>query len=92
MSLRTMLASKAKVGDTIHFSFPNNSRSGKTISAFEVVINGKRIDKPELLTTRGGPTNFVFTASAPGTYQFDITPIMQGEKGERRLNTLEVEI
>jgi hypothetical protein len=94
MALRIMLPSKAKVGDTIHFNFPNSRLPGMTISAFQVAINGKKIDEPEILTTRaagGGSSNFVFKACEPGTYQFEITPIRGGEKGERRLNTLEVE-
>ena len=94
MAVRTMLPSKARVGDTIHFSFPHANCKGKTITAFEVIVNGKRIGNPEMKTTSvmsGGATNFVFRATAPGTYHFDITPIIDGERGERRLNTLEVE-
>ena len=37
----------------------------------------------------GGTTNFVFQAITPGTYQFEITPLMDGQRGEPRL--LEVE-
>jgi hypothetical protein len=89
-----MLPSKARVGDTIHFSFPHGGLKGRSITAFEVIVNGKKIGNPEMKTTSvmsGGATNFVFQATAPGTYQFDITPIIDGERGERRLNTLEVE-
>jgi hypothetical protein len=88
------LPSKAKVGDTLHFAFPHKRLSGPAISAFEVTVNGKRIDSPEILNTRalaGGSTNFVFKISEPGTYQFQITPIVEGTRGEPRLNTLEVE-
>jgi hypothetical protein len=94
MALRIMLPSKARVGDTIHFSFPNGRLPGTTISSFQVAINGKQIDKPEILTTRatgGGSSSFVFKVNEPGTYQFEIIPIRGEEKGERRLNTLEVE-
>ena len=94
MAVRTILPSKARVGDTIHFSFPHANRKGKTIRAFEVIVNGKRIANPEMKRTSnmtGGATSFVFQATAPGTYHFDITPIIDGERGERRLNTLEVE-
>ena|SRR5258708_6003195 len=94
MALRMMLPSKAKVGDTIHFVFPNPRPAGVKISAFEVTINGKKIDNPETVTTRvvgGGSTNFVFKVSASGTYQLEITPIIEGKRGEPRLNTLEVE-
>jgi hypothetical protein len=93
MALRTMLPSKAKVGDTIHFAFPNR-RPGPPISAFEVTVNGKQIDRPEMLSTKalsGGSTVFVFKIVEPGTFQFQITPIIDGMKGEPRLNTLEVE-
>jgi hypothetical protein len=94
MAVRTMLPSKARVGDTIHFSFPHASLRGKRITAFEVIVNGKKINNPEMKTASGmsgGATNFVFQATAPGTYQFDITPIIDGQRGERRLNTLEIE-
>jgi hypothetical protein len=77
MAVRAMLPSKARVGDTIHFSFPHASLRGKSITAFEVIVNGKKISNPEMKTTsvmNGGVTNFVFQATAPGTYQFDITP------------------
>jgi hypothetical protein len=39
----------------------------------------------------GGTTNFVFQATTPGTYQFEITPLIDGQRGEPRLHTLEVE-
>jgi len=94
MALRTMLPSKAKVGDTIHFAFPNKRPSGPPISAFEVTVNGKKIDRPEILSTKGlagGSTVFVFKIVEPGIFQFQITPIIDGMKGEPRLNTLEVE-
>jgi RHS repeat-associated protein len=35
-----MLPSKARVGDTIYFSFPHANWKGKTITAFEVIVNG----------------------------------------------------
>ncbi len=92
MSVRIMLPSKARVGDTIHFAFPN--APGKVISDFEVTINGQRVKEPEVLKTRGHPGNaaiFVFKAEQPGIYQFVIIPIGQeGERGEPRMNTLEV--
>jgi len=94
MALRIMLPSKAKVGDTIHFTFPNSRIAGMAISAFQVAINGKKIDKPEILTTRaagGGSCNFVFRVNEPGIYQFEITPIVGEEKGVQRFNTLEVD-
>ena len=94
MALRIMLPSKAKVGDTIHFVFPHKRPSGPPISAFEVTVNGKKIDQPEISSTRatgGGSTNFVFKILEPGTYHFQITPILDGTKGEPRLSTLEVE-
>ena len=94
MALRTMLPSIAKVGDTIHFAFPHNSLSRTPISGFEVTINGRKIDKPEVVMTRvavgGGAANFVFRANEPGTYQFEIAPIVEGKKGQSRFNTLEV--
>ena len=92
MALRVMLPSRAKVGDTIHFSFPNPA--GKVISAFDVTINGKRVKDPEIVTTRapkGGTANFVFHVKEPGIYQFVIAPISDGgARGEPRMNTLEV--
>jgi hypothetical protein len=92
MALRIMLPSKARVGDTIHFAFPNVP--GKVINAFHVKINGKSVTEPATIMTRakgGGAANFVFKVTDPGTYQFEITPIgPAGEKGEPRLNTLEV--
>ena len=39
----------------------------------------------------GSATSFVFQATTTGTYHFDVTPIIDGQPGERRLNTLEVE-
>ena len=94
MALRIMLASTAKVGDTIHFAYSHNPFSGNKISGFEVTINGRKLDKPEVVMTRpkvgGGTANFVFRANEPGTYQFEITPIVEGKKGQPRLNTLEV--
>jgi hypothetical protein len=59
-----------------------------------VILNSKKISNPEMKTTsvmNGGASNFVFKATAPGTYQFDITPIIDGLRGERRLNALEIE-
>jgi len=61
-----MLPSKARVGDTIHFSFPHANCKGKTITAFEVIVNGKRIANPEKKMTSavtGGATSFVFQAA-----------------------------
>jgi len=94
MALRIMLPSKAKVGDTIHFAFPHKRPAGPPISDFEVTVNGKKVDRPEILSTKalaGGATNFVFKIVEPGIYQFQITPIIDGTKGEPRLTTLEVE-
>jgi hypothetical protein len=94
MALRTMLPSKARVGDTIHFTFSNNRRPGMTITGFQVAVNGRKIDNPEILTTRatgGGSSNYVFRVNEPGIYQFEITPIIGGEKGVQRFNTLEVD-
>lgn len=92
MSLRTMLPSRAKVGDTIHFAFLNVG--GKTITGFQVTINGESVSEPETALTHaleGGAANFVFRVKEPGTYQFVITPISEaGEHGQPRLNTLEV--
>jgi hypothetical protein len=92
MSLRIMLPSRARVGDTVHFAFPNGR--DKTITAFEVKINGKKIEDPVITTNRapnGVTSNFVFKAKEPGHYQFMITPITEsGEKCEPRFNTLEV--
>jgi hypothetical protein len=86
-----MLPSKAKVGDTIHFSFTNEP--GKTITGFDVVINGKKVKDAEFTVNRakGGSATYIYNVTAPGIYQFQITPIGQsGERGEPRLNTLEV--
>src|SRR5262249_25168607 len=92
MALRIMLPTRAKVGDTIHFSFPNSP--GKLISAFEVTINGKYVKDPQIVTTRasnGGTANFVFHVKEPGIYHFEIAPISDGGvRGEPRMNTLEV--
>jgi hypothetical protein len=89
-----MLPSAARVGDTIHFAFPHPCFSRTPISGFEVTINGRRIAKPEIVMTSvklgGGAANFVFRANEPGTYQFEIAPIVGGKKGHSRLNTLEV--
>ena len=94
MALRIMLPSTAKVGDTIHFAFSHNPFSGNQISAFEVTINGRKLDEPEVVMTKpkvGGATaNFVFRATEAGTYHFEITPIVGGKRGQPRLNTLEV--
>jgi hypothetical protein len=94
VALRTMLPSTAEVGDTVHFAFRHSPFWGKTISGFDVTINGRKIAKPEVVVTRpkagGGAANFVFRANEPGTYQFEITPIVEGKKGEPRLDTLEV--
>jgi hypothetical protein len=89
-----MLPSKARVGDTIHFSFPHANVPGKRITAFEVIVNGKKIQNPEikLASAKGGSaTSFVFQATAAGTHHFEITPLIDGQRGERRLNTLEIE-
>jgi hypothetical protein len=94
MAVRTMLPSKARVGDTVHFSFPHASLKGKKITAFEVVVNGKKVSNPEMKLSSamsGAATSFVFQATTPGTYQFQITPLLDGQPGEPRLNTLEVE-
>jgi hypothetical protein len=94
MALRTMFPSKAKVGDTIHFSFPHDRFKGEIITAFDVVINGKKVADPELVKANAkgkGSTSFIFKADSPGIYHFEIVPITGGERGERRLNTLEVE-
>ena len=94
MALRTMLPSKARVGDTIHFSFPHPNLKGKRITAFEVIVNGKKISNPEMKMTgaiSGGATSFVFHATTAGIYQFEITPLIDGQPGEPRLNTLEVD-
>jgi len=89
-----MLPSAARVGDTIHFVFPHAGFSRTPISGFEVTINGRKIAKPEIVMTGakpgGGAANFVFRANEPGTYQFEITPIVGGKKGHSRFNTLEV--
>jgi hypothetical protein len=88
-----MLPSVAKVGDTIHFAFPHKRASGNAISGFEVAINGKRIENPEIVVTRaltGEAANFVFRAKEPGIYQFEVTPITEGGHGQPRRNTLEV--
>ena len=94
MAVRTMLPSKARVGDTIHFSFPQATLKGTRITAFEVLVNGKKVGNPEMKITSGmggGTTSFVFQATTPGTYQFEITPLIEGQHGEPRLHTLEVE-
>jgi hypothetical protein len=96
MSLRTMLPSHARVGDTIHFCFPDNRSPKTSISGFEVTINGKAIDNPEIMKSRAGgqgrtgATNLVFMATEPGTYHFEITPLVGNQKQDRRLNSLEV--
>lgn len=93
MAIRTMLPSKAKVGDTIHFTFPHANKE-KTITGFEVIVNGKPINNPEMKKTApmaGSATSFVYQVIAPGTYHFDIRSIIDGEPGARRLSTLEVE-
>ena len=93
MALRTMLPSTAKVGDTIHFAFPHKRSSESTISGFEVAINGRKIDNPEIVMTRvprGEAANFVFSVKEPGIYQFEVTPITAGPKSRPRLNTVEV--
>ncbi len=94
MALRIMLPSTAKVGDTIHFAFPHSPFSGKKITGFDVKVNGRKVDNPEVVMTKpkvgGGAANFVFRANEPGIYQFEITPILEGEKGHARFNTLEV--
>jgi plastocyanin len=93
MAVRTMLPSKARVGDTIHFTFPHSVK-GKKITAFEVMVNGRKISNPEIKMTNamsGGAISFVFQATAAGTYQFEITPLIDEQRGEPRLNTLEVE-
>jgi hypothetical protein len=93
MALRTMLPSTAKVGDTIHFAFPQKRSSESSISGFDVAINGRRIAKPEFAITRSGhgeAANFVFSVKEPGTYQFEVTPITGGENRRPRLNTVEV--
>jgi hypothetical protein len=82
----------ARVGDTIHFAFPQSRLS--RISGFEVTLNGRKVNTPEIVMTAmkagEGAANFVFRASEPGIYQFKITPIVEGKKGHARLNTLEV--
>jgi len=87
-----MLPSKARVGDTIHFAFPKEP--GKLVSGFEVMINGQKIAEPEILVSRAKSkegTIFVYQVREPGIYQFRITPIGEdGERGEPRMNTLEV--
>jgi len=92
MAVRIMLPSKARVGDTIHFAFPK--APGKVVTGFEVTINGQKMAEPEILASRAQSkeaTIFVYRVTEPGTYQFKITPIGQeGERGEPRLNTLEV--
>jgi hypothetical protein len=99
MALRTMLPSTAKVGDTIHFAFPHKPSSETSISAFEVTLNGRKIDNPETVITSGTrgtswiggqAANFVFSVKEPGIYQFEIRPIIGREKGQPRLNTVEV--
>jgi hypothetical protein len=88
-----MLPSTAKVGDTIHFAFPHKRSSETSISGFEVAINGRKIDNPEIVMTRvprGEAANFVFSVKELGVYQFEVTPITAGEKSRPRLNTVEV--
>ena len=53
MAVRTMLPSKARVGDTIHFSFPQATLKGTRITAFEVLVNGKKVGNPEMKITSG---------------------------------------
>jgi hypothetical protein len=53
MALRTMFPSKARVGDTVHFSFAHDRFKGQIITAFDVVINGNKIADPELVKTNG---------------------------------------
>src|SRR5215470_167701 len=91
MALRIMLPSKAKVGDTVHFSFANEP--GKPIAGFEVTINGKKVSDAQFTVNRakGGSATYIYNVTAPGIYQFQITPIgSAGDRGEPRLNTLEV--
>src|SRR5262249_11034968 len=91
MALRIMLPSKAKVGDIIHFSF--TVEPGQTISGFEVRINGQKAHDAEVTLNRGkgGGAKYIYNVTAPGIYQFQITPIgPAGERGEPRWNTLEV--
>jgi hypothetical protein len=87
-----MLPSKAKVGDTMHFVFPTGTANA--ISGFDVTVNGKRIQDPEVVMKRapgGNTANLVYNVAEPGIYQFVITPIRQdGAKGEPRLHTIEV--
>lgn len=87
-----MLPSKAKVGDTVHFAFP--AVAGKAATAFEVTINGRRVDEPQLVTQRapgGNVANFVYHVREPGTFHISITPLgPNGDRWERRLHTLEV--
>jgi hypothetical protein len=93
MALRTMLPSTAKVGDTIYFAFPHKRSSGSAISGFEVAINGRRVQDPEMVMTRGlggEAANFVYRAQEPGIYQFEVIPIAGDEKGQPRRNTVEV--
>jgi len=91
MALRIMLPSKANVGDIIHFSFA--VRPGQTISGFEVMINGQKVRNAEFTLNRAknGGANYIYNVTAPGIYQFQITPIgPAGERAEPRWNTLEV--
>ena len=94
MSLRVMLPSKAKVGDTVQFAFPNGQ--GKSISGFDVVINGEKISDATFTTSRSKGAhgaNYIYNVTKPGTYQFEITPIdPAGDRGESRFNTLEVDV
>lgn len=87
-----MLPSKAKVGDVVHFAFP--PVGGKAVTGFEVTINGRKVDNPQMLTQRapgGSIANFVYHVRQPGTFHVSITPIgPDGDKWERRLHTLEV--
>jgi hypothetical protein len=64
------------------------------VTDFVVIVNDKRISNPEMKmtsATTGGATSFVSRATDPRTYPFDITPIIDGQRGARTLNTLEVE-
>jgi hypothetical protein len=90
-----MLPSNSRVGDTIHFAFPESQTAGARVSGFEVTINGKKVDSPEIVMTRAGrggtnSANYVFRATEPGFFHFHITPVAGGEKLEPRLNTVEV--
>jgi len=94
MSLRVMLPSKARVGDTVQFTFPNGQ--GKLISGFDVVINGEKIGDAKFTMTRSKGAhgaNYIYNVTEPGIYQFEITPINpSGDRGQSRFNTLEVAV